>query len=68
MTTMTRGLSASRRAVAATTTRSLVAQSVATLASVGRTAQVAELGERRALAREHAWIEAAASAALRGRA
>ena len=65
MASMTRGLSVPSRAVVAATTRG-VADCIAKVASVGRTAQVAHPGERRALARDHAWVEAAASAAIRG--
>ena len=68
MTSMTRGLSAPRRAVVAAATRDFVADCVAKVASVGRTAQIAEHGERTALAREHSWVETAAIAAIRARA
>jgi hypothetical protein len=65
MTTMTRGLSAPTRAVVAATTRGDAAQCAPAVASVGRLTKAFELGERRALAREHAWVEAAATAAIR---
>jgi hypothetical protein len=66
MTTMQRGLSVPRRAVLAATTRGDAAHSASVIATVGRPAMDFEPGERRALAREHAWVEAAASAAIRG--
>jgi hypothetical protein len=68
MTSMTRGLSAPRRAVVAAATRGVVADCVAKIASVGRPARIADQGERIALARDHAWVEVAAIAALRARA
>ena len=68
MTSVTRGLSAPRRAVVAAATRGFVADYVSKVASVGRPAQFADQGERRALAREHAWVETAAIAAIRARA
>jgi hypothetical protein len=66
MTSMTRGLSVPRRAVLAATTRGDVAHSASVIATVGRPATEFEPGERRAMAREHAWVEAAAIAAIRG--
>jgi hypothetical protein len=66
MTSMTRGLLVPRRAVLAATTRGDVAHSAPVIATVGRPATEFEPGERRAVAREHAWVEAAASAAIRG--
>ena len=66
MTSMTRGLSVPRRAVLAATTRGDVAHSASVIATVGRPAMDFEPGERRALAREYAWVEAAVGAAIRG--
>lgn len=62
---MTRGLTGSRRAVVAATTRGVEALCAPVVAWVGRPASVSDPGERRALAREHAWVEAAATAAIR---
>jgi hypothetical protein len=62
MTTMQRGLSVSRPAVVAATTRGDVAFNASVIATVGRPAKDFEPGERRALARDHSWVEAAANA------
>ena len=67
MTTMTRGLSAPRRAVLAATNRIDRALGAQVDRTEGRNTVEAGNGERIALRREYAWVEAAANAAIRGR-
>ena len=67
MTTMTRGLAAPRRTVLAATNRIDKALGASDDRTAGRNAVEAGHGERIALRREYAWVEAAANAAIRGR-
>ena len=67
MTTMTRGLAAPRRAVLAATNRIDKALAAPLDRTDGRMTVEARRGERIALRREYAWVEAAANAAIRGR-
>ena len=67
MTTMTRGLAAPRRAVLAATNRIDKALGAPVERTDGRMAVEAGHGERIALRREYAWVEAAANAAIRAR-
>lgn len=67
MTTMTRGLAAPRRAVLAATNRIDRALGARVERMAGHMMVEADNGERIALRREYAWVEAAANAAIRGR-
>ena len=67
MTILTRGLSAPGRAVLAATNRDGSVQLARVEQTDGRKAVQAGHGERIALRREYAWVEAAANAAFRGR-
>ena len=67
MTTMTRGLAAPRRAVLAATNRIDKALGAPVDRTDDRQAVETGHGQRVALRREYAWIEAAANAAFRGR-
>ncbi|HET9851871.1 MAG TPA: hypothetical protein VFP56_05130 [Candidatus Limnocylindrales bacterium] len=64
---MTRGLAAPRRAVLAATNRIDSALGAPVDRTEGRSAVEAGHGERIALRRDYAWVEAAANAAFRGR-
>jgi hypothetical protein len=67
MTTMTRGFAAPRRAVLAATNRIDKALGAPVDRTDDRQAVETGHGQRVALRREYAWIEAAANAAFRGR-
>lgn len=67
MTTMTRSFAAPRRAVLAATNRIDKALGAPVDRTEGRMAVESGHGERIALRREYAWVEAAANAAFRGR-
>jgi len=67
MTTMTRRLAAPRRAVLAATNRIDKALGARVDRTESRTTVEAGHGERIALRREYAWVEAAANAAIRAR-
>ena len=67
MTMLTRGLAAPGRAVLAATNRDGSVQLARVEQMEGRRTVEAGHGERIALRREYAWVEAAANAAFRGR-